>query len=168
MKNNLIAKLKDLDIVHREPVILSSGTASDFYIDVKKAYGYPEALGLICDYLWDKIDKRATCIAAIGYGGIIPASVLAHNYNINLTLVRDVPKKHGLRGWIDGYLPTEQDKLIIIDDVYTTGKSLRKIIDILTPTRADILGCYVVVRRGKADFELPLSYLLDVQELISG
>ncbi len=166
MEDNLISKLRELNIVHREPVILSSGSVSDFYIDVKKAYGYPETLTSICDCLWDKIDKRTTCLAAIGYGGIIPASVLASTHNLNLTLVRDVPKKHGLGGWIDGHVPTKNDKITIIDDVYTTGKSLRKIVGILKPIEAEILGCYVVVRRGKDDFELPLSYLFDVDEIL--
>ena len=71
---------------------------------------------------------------------------------MNLTLVRDEPKKHGKGGWIDGYVPNEQDKVVLVDDVFTTGGSLRKLIKILEPTKAEIIGVYVVVKRGEGSY----------------
>jgi len=44
MNNELVRILKQLDIISREPVKLKTAEASNFYVDVKKAYGYPDAL----------------------------------------------------------------------------------------------------------------------------
>ena len=126
MVSELIIKLKQLDIICREPVNLKNAGASEFYIDIKKAYGYPEVLRSISSELWKIMDKRATCVATAGYGGLSPSTILSSRHNLNLILVRDEPKKHGKGGWIDGYVPKEQDKIAIIDDVFTTGGSLKK------------------------------------------
>ncbi len=165
MRDDLINTLKELDIIHRGNVNLKNAGASQFYIDIKKAYGYPAALNLICDKLWQIIEKDATCIATTGYGGMAPAATISARYNRHLTLVRDEPKKHGMSGLIDGYLPTEKDKVAIIDDVFTTGKSIKKTIEILKPTGAEIIGCYVVCKRGEGKLETPLHYLLTSENL---
>ena len=166
MIEELISRLKQLNIVHREPRVLRSGVLSNFYIDVKRAYGDPIALNLISDELYKNFSPETTCVAALGYGGISPASVIAAKYNLNLTLIRDVPKNHGLGGFIDGHIPNESDKVSIIDDVLTTGGSLKKIISVLEPTRTQILGCHVVVKRGDANWNYLFSYLMIAEELM--
>lgn len=166
MSKNLIRKLKEIDIIYKEPVELKSGKSSEFYVDVKKAYGYPDILKLICDNLWEQMDKKTTCIATAGYGGLPSATVLSVEHDLKLTLVRDKPKKHGKGGWIDGYVPTKKDKVSIVDDVFTTGESSRKIIKIIEPTEAEILECLVIVKRGNGELNVPLSYLLLAEDLL--
>lgn len=165
MKENLARRFKQLNIVHREMVILSSGKTSNFYVDVKKAYGNPEARAVMRDAIWEQMDKRTTCVAGAGYGGIPLATSLSDHYNLKLTMVRDTPKQHGLGGWIDGYVPTEEDLVSIVDDVFTTGGSLRKTVGLIEPTRAIILGAHVVVKRGEGELSVPLSYLLIPEDL---
>ena len=166
MTGQLIRKLKQLDIISHKLVNLKNAGTSNFYVDVKKAYGYPDALDSISDELWKRIDKRVTCIATAGYGGLSPSTIISSRYHRYLTLVRDEPKKHGKGGWIDGYIPSKQDKIAIVDDVFTTGSSLRKIIEVLESTRAQILGCYVVVKRGEGNLQVPINYLLTYEELL--
>jgi orotate phosphoribosyltransferase len=166
MNDTLITSLKKLDIVYREPVNLKNAGASDFYVDVKKAYGYPEALSIISDKLLEKIDKRATCIATAGYGGLSPATAISLIKGLKLVLVRDEPKKHGMGGWIDGYVPDENDKVAIFDDVLTTGGSLKKIIEVIKSTRAEVVGCYVVVKRGEAVLPFHVEHLLKPEDLV--
>ncbi|MBU1199593.1 MAG: hypothetical protein KKF46_01590 [Nanoarchaeota archaeon] len=165
MKDDLIKILKENNVVDKSKYILKSGKVVDFYVDIKKAYGNPKAVNLICDALWPKLDKNVTCIATSGLGGITPASVLSTRYNLNLTMVRDKPKKWGRNTWIEGYVPNKTDKIAIIDDVFTTGGSLRKIIEVLKPTGADILGCYVVVKRGEGELPVAFKYLMTADEL---
>ncbi|MBI4017104.1 MAG: hypothetical protein HY363_05425 [Candidatus Aenigmarchaeota archaeon] len=166
MHDKLVKVLRQLSIVCRASFVLSSGEKSEFYVDVKKAYGHHGALTLISDELYKTIDENTTCIAAAGYGGLSPASVISSKYGLNLSLVRDRPKKHGLCKLIDGYLPEKTDRVAIIDDVFTTGGSLGKIIKALEPTGAEILGCSVVVKRGGGQSNAPLSYLITLEELL--
>ena len=166
MTHDLVRRLQQLDVVYREPVVLKNAGVSDTYIDIKKACGHPDVLRSLCDLLWERMDKSVTCIAAAGYGGLSLASVLSVQQGVYLTLVRDEQKKHGKGGWIDGYVPNEHDRITIVDDVFTTCGSLRKMIRVLKPTKARILGCCVVVKRGDGELNVPLTYLLTSEELL--
>ena len=70
----LVKELRKLEIVKKGKFILTSGKTSDFYVDMKKALGYPKVSELICDEFCKLVDKRATCVASIGYGGLALAA----------------------------------------------------------------------------------------------
>lgn len=166
--DKLIEKLKSLNIIYREEVELSHDGKSNLYVDVKKAYGYPDIFGLICYAIGERIDKRTTCIAASGHGGISPASVLSLRYNFKLALVRERPKGHGRPTLVDGYEPTRLDKVSIYDDVLTTGETIENIINVIRPYGAEIIGCCVFVKRKLGDVSLgiPVSYVLTAEDLL--
>src|SRR3989338_4736472 len=160
----LIEKLNQLDVLERQKVILKSKKISDFYIDIKKAYGFSEILNEITDRLYVLIPKEANCIAASDYGGLPIATAISSNYGLNLVLIRNKRKNYGLNKLIDGYIPNLKDKVAIVDDVMTTGSSLKKIINVIKPTKAKILGCYVVVNRGKVNLEYPIHWLFEAKD----
>lgn len=162
----LISKLKQLPVIEQGIVELKNAGTSDYYINIKKAYGDPELMFLLCKHLWEKIPKEVTCIAGSGHGGIPLATRMSGLYSRKLALVRDGTKEHGLSDLVDGHIPTSKDKIAIVDDVFSTGGSLRKIIEILTPTGAEILGCYVIVKRGEGQLSVPWQYLLTAEELL--
>lgn len=165
-KENIIRKLKEIDIVREEKVKLKHAGASGFYVDVKKAYGYPEILDLICRQIGKRVSKKTTCVAAAGYGGLPLAAIISRKRKLKLTLVREKPKNHGRNVWIDGYEPQAGDKIWIVDDVLTTGKSVKKIIKTLKSTGAKISGCAVVVKRGKGKIGITCHHLLILEELL--
>lgn len=166
MINDLILRLKQLQIVQQGPVELKNAGASQYYIDIKKAYGDAEAFRLLVKNMGIIIPNQTTCIAGAGYGGLPLAAALSVMFDRNLVLVRDTPKDYGIIKPIDGYNPTAEDKIAIVDDVFTTGGSLRKIIQTLEPTGADILGCYVVVKRGEGKLNVPVEHLINVEDLL--
>jgi len=63
-------------------------------------------------------------------------------------------------------MPKEGDKVAIVDDVFTTGKSLQKIVDVIIPTGAEIVGCYVLVKRGEGQTSVPVESLLHMEDLL--
>jgi orotate phosphoribosyltransferase len=179
-KKELIEELKKIpEIIYRDSygrdIPLTSGSVSDFYIDVKKACGYPSSLNAICDALYEILDKRTTCVVAGGYGGT-PAVHLAGKYNLELTLFREKRKQHGKSslieswaGFVEGHVPTRDDKLSLIDDVWTTGGSVRGMIEVVKQSEAEIIGCYVVAKRGEGnldDLGIPLKHLLETEDLL--
>ena len=166
MQDDLIARLKQLQIVQRGEVQLSHAGSSDYYIDIKKAYGDADAFELMDKSLAVNIPQRTNCIAASGYGGVPLAGALSVLYQRNLSLVRVEHKEHGLLKSIDGYVPSEGDRIAIVDDVLTTGRTLQKVIDIIAPTGAEIVGCYVFVKRGEAQLSVPVKSLLQVEDLL--
>ncbi|OGM99381.1 MAG: hypothetical protein A3B91_00485 [Candidatus Yanofskybacteria bacterium RIFCSPHIGHO2_02_FULL_41_29] len=166
---NLLAReLKKLKIVKRGRVVLKSGEVSDFYVDMKKAFGDPRAFSLICSELCKIIDKRATCVAGSGHGGLPLATAVSLRLKLPLVLVRDSDKKHGLSKLIDGYVPGKKDKVVVIDDVFSSGTSISNTVRALNKTKSKIVAGYVVVSRGDAsNFKISINSLLDHRKLLN-
>jgi orotate phosphoribosyltransferase len=162
---DLVQLLRQLDIVNHQPTILNSGQLASYYVDVKKALGYPEARKRILDGMLQIMDPDVTCVAGMGYGGISIAMIIANDQKLFYTAVREEPKTHGKEGMIEGYIPNAHDKVAIVDDVGTSGTSLNKIISAVEPL-AQIVGCYAVVKRGEFELKYPLKYLTTAEELL--
>lgn len=160
----LLALLKRKNILTYGDFTLRSGVKTDYYCDIKEALGDPELVTILTDALVKIVPKGATCIAGSGYGGITLASLVAYKLKLPLSLVRDKIKDHGTKKSIDGYLPTNKDRVCIVDDVYTTGSSIRDTKEKLTPTKVKFSKAIVVlVRSNKKEV---LSLLSD-KDLIS-
>ena len=165
-KKQLAKKLVDCGIIHEGKVTLRSGKKTDLYIDLKKTYGYPELLAVLVSEMSKLVSKEATCVAAIGHGGIPLAVLLSQKLNLKLALVRYKPRKHGTKKTIDGYIPSRKDRVVIVDDVFTTGSSIRDVIKYLKPTKCKIISAVVAVKRGEGEVRLSLAYLFALKELI--
>lgn len=165
-KAQLIKQLKGVGVLKSGSFVLHSGKVSEYYIDIKKAYQNPRILEALADALYGKIPKKATCIAASGYGGLPIASAISVKYYLPLALVRDAIKDHGDVAPIDGYVPKAKDMVAIVDDVFTTGASVRSIANILTENGATVLGAYVVASRSNNTPPFPLICLFEKKDLI--
>jgi orotate phosphoribosyltransferase len=162
----LIVELRKLNLVVEGDFVLTSRKKTNYYVDIKKAFGHPRVFGMICEELSKIIDRNATCVAGSGHGGIPLVSVIALKLGLHAVFVKDVAKKHGRRNIIDGYVPTDKDRVVIVDDVLTTGGSLTRISDSLGVTGAKILNFYVVIDRSdRSDIFKPLRSLVRVEDL---
>lgn len=167
LKQKIIKRFNQIGVIIKEPVKLRSGKVSSFYCDIKKAYGYPDILNALVCELGKIIEKRITCVAASGYGGLPLTSVVAGQFNKKFIAVRNEPKKHGRGGYLDGYIPNKNDRVVIIDDVLTTGGSILKTFSILKKTKAKIPKAIVVVKRGQGELlPIPCQYLFKIEEII--
>ncbi|MEK6925745.1 MAG: orotate phosphoribosyltransferase [Nanoarchaeota archaeon] len=169
IREELIRELKKAEIVSYGDFTLKSGKKSNFYVDLKKVFGNPRILSLICENLYNSLtllDERPNVIAASGYGGIPIATLLSVKTGLHLTLVREKTKDHGENLVIEGYIPKKEDKIIIIDDVFSAGTSINNTIDGLKGTQAKILGAIVVLNREEAKANFPLKCLISLNELV--
>ncbi len=94
-KAELARALRSADVVLYQPVALRNGTISDFYIDVKRAYGNPGNLRAMAQLTLDNFDPSTTCVAASGYGGIPLGVAISLESGLPLVSVRDREKGHG-------------------------------------------------------------------------
>jgi len=75
-------------------------------------------------------------------------------------------RRYGLKNRIDGHQPTKDDKISVVDDVFTTGKTLRTILKVLKEdSDGEVIGFYSVVRRSFTKFEYPYKYVLLSEDL---
>ncbi len=165
-KQELIQRLIEIKIINAGQVRLKNAGQSTIYVDIKKAYGYPDILRKITYLMHEKIDDKTTVIAAQGFGAIPLATALSKDYGYKLTLIREKPKDHGIQKLLEGYIPNKEDGVFIVDDVYTSGASLRSVLKVLEPTQAQITGCGVVVNRGQIGLGINPYHLLTLEELL--
>ena len=165
-KHELMQRLCEIGVIYKKNVVLRSGETSDFYCDIKKAFGYPDILIALADHIGETLPASCSCIAASGYGGLPLASVVAARWNKKFIAVRSSAKDHGKGGLIDGYLPEKHDQVVIVDDVLTSGSSIRETHAILAEAGIDATSASVVVMRGTPALPIPYTAVCTIGELI--
>lgn len=152
MKEELLFLLKK-EAFFKKKVKLSSGRVSDYYIDVRKVSLTPRGIYLITHLFWPLLKKET--VTAIG-GPTLGADpivsglcMLAYKKRMEWKgfLIRKTPKKHGQQKLIEGKELNSKDKVVLVDDVATTGSSLVKAIEILRSYKVKIAKAIVVVDR---------------------
>ena len=164
-KQILIQRFKEIGVIYRERVTLRSGEVSDFYCDVKKSFGYPDVLNALADEIGKLLPTETTCIAVSGYGGLPLGAVVASRFGKKFTAVRGSEKNHGKGGMIDSYIPTESDIVVIIDDVLTSGSSIKETLTALQSINAHVHSAIVAVNRGNPTLPISYQYVFTIDEL---
>jgi orotate phosphoribosyltransferase len=167
-KEKLLAKIKKVEIVRKGQFKLRSGITSSLYCDTRKLFGDPNLLLAISRTICKILPKGTTCIAGSGYGGLPFAAAVALVGKIKLSAVRNEKKSHGIKKSIEGYVPGMKDKIVIIDDLFTTGSSILDTAKELKKGGAKVIGAIVVIKRSKIrNFLIPLQYLFTLEEIIN-
>ena len=109
---------------------LSSGKASPYYVDLRVVPSFPDAFHEICDFYVQFIQseiggKSFDRIAGVPLTGIIFASQVAYNLEKPFLFVRRGVRLHGRERRVEGIL-VSGDKVLLIDDLVTTGLTLKK------------------------------------------
>jgi orotate phosphoribosyltransferase len=112
---------------------LSSGKASPYYIDLRVIPSFPDAFHEICEsyaqYITNQIEiKSFDRIAAIPIAGIPFASQIAYNLRKPFLYVRKGIHLSGRERRVEGVLASG-NKVLLIDDLITTGLSLKESAD---------------------------------------
>ena len=109
---------------------LSSGKASPYYVDLRVIPSFPDAFIEICDFYADYITSKIGVktfdrISGVPLTGIIFASQVAYNLKKPFIYVRKGIQLHGRERRVEGVLASG-DKVLLIDDLVTTGLTLKK------------------------------------------
>lgn len=155
--SQLDAKERILQIIKQKAVlrgkfILSSGKESDYYIDIKKVSLDGEFLELVSDVIADLIfsNFETRDVAGVELGGVplVSATVLKikqKGFDSKGIIIRKNPKEYGTQKWIEG---PDVSKVVLIEDVVTTGATTLSAIDKLRQNGIEAEGVICVVNRG--------------------
>ncbi len=145
-----------------EPVFkLVSGRISNYYFNCKSVTLHPEGMYLIGNIIYDMIkDTGAKGIGGLTLGADPIADAVAYTSylkrkSIEAFVVRKTAKSHGTMQWIEGNIK-EGDKVVIVDDVITTGKSTIEAINRAKEAGLDIVKVIALIDRqegGKENIE---------------
>ncbi len=142
----------------RIEVTLRSGQRSDHYYDIKSLFGNPKILRGFADEIYKKLTRYSpTHVVGLGHGGIPLATALSLRHDLSLCSLRNKEKEHGLAKIMEGAIPSSEDRVIIVDDVLTSGGSLKEATKIIAPTEAQIVAYGVVLdrRNSGSPWEMP-------------
>lgn len=158
------------------PYTWASGWKSPIYTDNRLTLSFPEIRSFIKTELAALINAQfpeAEGIAGVATGGIPQGALVADVLHLPFLYVRPEPKGHGLRNQVEGRLLSGQ-KLVVVEDLISTGKSSLAAVSALRAAGADVLGMVCVFTYGFAladkafqEAGLPCFPLSDYLTLIS-
>jgi orotate phosphoribosyltransferase len=137
---------------------LTSGKSSPYYIDLRVIPSFPDAFREICEsyaqYITSQIGiKNFDRIAAIPLAGIPFASQVAYNLKKPFLYVRRGIRLHGRERRVEGIL-VSGDKVLLIDDLLTTGLTLKKAADAVRAEGGIITEAVVFLDREEGGTQL--------------
>ncbi len=146
-KEKLMELLKDNDVIKFGKFTLSSGRESDYYVDMKKAITEPDILECVANMISDQIkNDDVDKIAGPALGAVPIATATSLISHKPMLMIRKKKKDYGTSKQIEGEL-LEDDKVVIVEDVTTTGGSLIKAIDVIEDNGGNITQAFVIVDR---------------------
>lgn len=111
--------------LHFKETFLSSGKISNYYIDGNMVAFLPEGAPLISKAIKEIIgDAKIDAVGGLTLGADPMLGALSGKGYFRTFIVRKQPKEYGLNKWIEGQLSNEDERVVIIDDVATTGGSI--------------------------------------------
>lgn len=122
--------VKAVKINVNEPFTFASGIKSPIYCDNRFVLGFSNERDVIVDGFVQAIDSDADVIVGVATAGIPWASFIADRMKKPLAYVRNKPKDHGAGKQIEG-AEVKGKKVVVIEDLITTGKSSLIAVDVL-------------------------------------
>lgn len=157
-----------------EPVRLASGELSRDFIDGKAALAHGGDLELACRVLLDHLAAHDIAFDAVG-GLTMGADQFAHVTAVlgrcEWFVVRKEPKGRGTNKLVEGASVGPGVRVVLVDDVVTTGGSIQRAYDVITGLGATIAAAVTLVDRGEvarkffADHRVPYFPLITYRDL---
>ena len=154
MTERLIAKdLLSINAVFfrpEEPFIWASGIKSPVYCDNRLTLSSPEVRTDVEEGLAELIKKyypTAEVLMGTSTAGIAHAAITAHLMGLPMGYVRSGAKDHGRKNQIEGKLEKGQ-RVVVIEDLISTGGSVLEVVDILREAGAEVLGIVSIFTYG--------------------
>jgi orotate phosphoribosyltransferase len=152
-KQELIAALKACGAIRYGNFTLASGKKSKYYIDIKKASTDPKTLKLIARQAAIRIKQMdVNIIAGVELGGVPLATAASIETELPLLIVRKAIKDYGTKSRFVGDIEPE-DRLVMLEDVTTSGGSVRNAIEVVRETGANVKYVISVVDREEGAAE---------------
>lgn len=155
MKENVIGLLKESEALLSGHFLLSSGKHSDGYCQCAKLLMYPERAAAVCEVIREKLgDTKVDMVVGPAMGGIVIAYELGRTLGCPAIFTERENNEMTLRR---GFSVQPGMKVLVVEDVVTTGKSSLETIRVLEAAGAEVVGIACLADRTcGADIGYPL------------
>jgi len=152
-EKSVAAKLLQVEAVKlnpENPYTWASGWKSPIYCDNRKVLSFPYDRDFIkselCSVIFEQFPD-VDAIAGVATAGIAWGAMAADQLKLPFLYVRPKPKEHGLGNQIEGNL-TPGQKILVVEDLISTGKSSLQVCDILKQSGVEIAGMVSIFNYG--------------------
>lgn len=145
----IAAQLLEIEAVFlspEDPFTWASGIKSPIYCDNRVSLSYPKARDLIRDSFVELIQEQypgLDAVAGVATAGIPHASLIADKMQLPMCYVRSSSKDHGRTNQIEGKLK-HGAKLVVVEDLISTGGSSLKAVEALKEAGFEVLGLVAI------------------------
>jgi orotate phosphoribosyltransferase len=163
------------DVIKFGNFTLASGKDSSYYIDLRLVPSFPHQFRKMIKNLQNLIIEKVglddfDSLASVPTGGLVVTSALAIETVKPLIYVRNKPKEHGTTKSIEGKISAGM-KVVMVDDVMTTGTSVLNGIKQLKESGLSISDVFVIINRLEgadkvfSDMGVQIHQLTDILEI---
>ena len=145
-----LLKIKAVFFRPEEPFIWASGIKSPVYCDNRLTLTSPDVRTDVEEGLVSLIRTNypsAQVLMGTSTAGIAHAAITAHILGMPMGYVRSGAKDHGRQNRIEGRLEPGQ-KVVVVEDLISTGGSVLEVVDVLREAGAEVLGIVSIFTYG--------------------
>jgi orotate phosphoribosyltransferase len=146
----MLLQIQAIKLNTEKPFTWASGWKSPIYCDNRLSLSYPEVRTRIREGLVQAIRQNfftVESIAGVATAGIAQGALVADDMNLPFLYVRPKPKDHGMENLIEGKVVKNQ-KVVVIEDLVSTGGSSLKAVAALRDAGFDVLGMISIFNYG--------------------
>lgn len=132
------------------PFTWTSGWKSPIYSDNRLSLSFPEARTFIKQQLGKLIQNKfpgVEAIVGVATAGIAPGALVADEINLPFGYIRSEAKKHGMGKQVEGDIRPGQ-KIVVVEDLVSTGKSSLQAVQNLKEYGCEVLGMVSIFTYG--------------------
>jgi orotate phosphoribosyltransferase len=134
----------------QQPYTWASGWKGPIYCDNRKVLSFPYTRDFIksemCNLVFDKFPD-IDMLAGVATAGIPWGAMVADQLKLPYIYVRPKPKEHGLGNQIEGFYEKGQ-RVLVIEDLISTGKSSLQVVDVLKNEGLEVAGMVSIFTYG--------------------
>ncbi|MFH1941494.1 MAG: orotate phosphoribosyltransferase [bacterium] len=154
-QDEILAIFKETGALLEGHFILTSGLHSGRYFQCAKVFQYPWHAESLCRGIADRFrDEKIDLVISPAVGGIVVGQEVARILNVRSIFTERVEGKMTLRR---GFEVTEGERVLVVEDVTTTGGSVKEVVGTVKERGVEVVAVAAVVDRsgGKAEFGVP-------------
>lgn len=152
--------LIETDVIQEGHFVLSSGRHADTYMQCAKVLQYPEHASALAAEIADKWDKeKIDLVIGPALGGVVLSYAAAEELGVRSIFSE---RKNGEMKIRRGFEIKDGEKVLVVEDVVTTGGSVKEVLSLLEEMDVEVVGISSIVDRssGSADFKHEFKPLL--------
>ncbi len=146
----ILLEIKAIKLSPKDPFTWASGLRSPIYCDNRVTLSYPEKRTYIKNQLSAAIKDKfngVEVIAGVATAGVPQGALVADELGLPFVYIRSSAKAHGMTNKIEGKL-NKGEKVVVIEDLISTGKSSLNAVDAIRDAGAEVMGMVAIFTYG--------------------